>query len=67
MTALNVLVYTGNLASEVKHDHSYIKEWFIIYGLQAVTSIGYFIALIREINKGYITRNGEVFSMIIDM
>ena len=67
ITTLNVFIYTGRLDSEKPHDHSYITVWFAVYGLQALTSISYFAALIREINRGYITRNGEVFAMIIDI
>jgi RING-like zinc finger len=31
-----------------------------------VTSLVFFIALIREINRGYITRNSEHITMIVD-
>eukprot|EP00347_Sterkiella_histriomuscorum_P022048 403331868 len=44
-----------------------IKFWFIIYGSLSAISVLFYVCLIRELSKSYITKGSQTFSFIIDL
>ncbi len=60
-TALNVLLFNK------EHSVMPYKFWFLGYAFSAVISLIYNTCLIREVNRGYVTRNSEVLTFILEV
>ena len=44
-----------------------LKFWYISYGLQSLISGIFYLCLIKEVSKNYITKSSEAFSFLIDL
>ena len=60
-TALNVLLF--NTETSVMP----YKFWFLGYAVQTIISLMYNLCLIREVNQGYVTKNSEALTFVLEM
>jgi hypothetical protein len=61
LTSLNVLLFN--------HETSVMpfRFWFLGYAVSTFISLIYNFCLVREVSKGYITRNSEVFTYMLEL
>ena len=60
-TALNVLLFNEEISVMP------YRFWFLGYGFSTIISLMYNFCLVREVNKGYVTKNSEALTFILEM
>jgi len=60
-TSINVIVF--NTEKSVMQ----YKFWFLGYAVSTAISLIYNTCLIREVNKGYVTKNSEALTFVLEM
>jgi|LauGreDrversion4_2_1035121.scaffolds.fasta_scaffold403610_1 hypothetical protein len=60
-TSLNILLF-----NEEESEMPY-RFWFFGYGTSTVISLIYNSCLIREVNKGYVTKNSEALTFVLEV
>jgi hypothetical protein len=43
------------------------KFWFLGYAVQTIISLMYNLCLIREVNKGYVTKNSDALTFVLEL
>ena len=61
ITSLNALL--------LNHETSVMpyRFWFLGYAVSTFVSLVYNFCLVREVSKGYVTRNSEVFTYLLEL
>jgi hypothetical protein len=61
ITSLNALL--------LNHETSVMpyRFWFLGYAVSTFISLVYNFCLVREVSKGYVTRNSEVFTYLLEL
>jgi hypothetical protein len=61
LTSLHVLLSNHEI-SEMPY-----RFWFLGYSVSTFISLIYNFCLVREVSKGYVTRNSEVFTYMLEL